>query len=357
MADSITWLVNADASQIRAEMNSAMQSANRSTDAMVQGFNRADLAHGTLLKSNARVSHQIGLFARTAASGADSLTLMATGMEAVAHATRLPLGPLTALIVAGTLAFKLHESSKEWTELNKQQDEFLRKDLTKEKTDQLEKLKTQAEELRKKMDEHESSFWHIASQTAGRLVQDSDMSNFRVNPHAPSPKEMADKAAAPGDQGWLKARDAILKGQRDAAEAYHKQRLADIPKEVDAEIAKRKHDEEVGKDAASFKDKLQLSLAEIAKDGLHKRTSASFDNTKQYAGDVAEHALKEEGLARKSMLKGNYGEAIQHQSVAEQLKATIPSLKDSEKIATFRSALDTSERLKEIAKNISFKGQ
>lgn len=359
MADQITWLLNADASHINAEMQRAMQAANTGTDSLVQGFNRADLAHGTFLKSNARVSNQIGIFTRTAISGADSLTLMATGMETLAHATKLPLGPLTALIVAGTLGFKLHEANKEWAEMNKQQDELLRKDLTKQKTDELEKLKVTAVELAKKMEEQEKSFWGLTAQAANALVDPTVGGEHMRGRGGPSPGALARSGTAttPEDRAWNNARTQILAHQQAAAEAYHKQRLADIPKEVDEEIAKRKHAEEVGKEAASIKDKLQLSLADIAKEGEHKRTSRSFDNTKQYAGDVAEQALKEEGLARKSVLKGNFGDAVQHQLIAEQLKATIPALKDADKIATFKSALDTSVRLAEIAQKISFAGK
>lgn len=350
MADSITWLLNADASAVRAEMNAAVTAVNSGTNQMAGGFTKAELAHGTFLKSNARVSNQIGHFAQTAISGADSLTLMSTAMEGLAHATKLPLGPLAALLVAGVVGFKVHEAGKEFAALNKEADELIKKDLTKEKTEQLEKTKTAAEELSKKMAELHSSWLKGA---VNAVIE---------NRHGGDPDPIARRGDAMAralgpDPLWAAARLQIIEGGKNAAEAYYKQRLADIPKEVEAEIAKRKHEEEVGKEAASFKDKLQLSLADIAKEGLHKRTSASFDNTKQYAGDVAERAISEEKAARTAVLKGNFGEAIQHQSIAEQLKATIPGLKDSEKIATFKSALDTSERLKEIAQKVSFAGK
>jgi hypothetical protein len=369
MADSITWLVNADASQIRAEMNSAMQSANRGTDAIVQGFNRADLAHGTLLKSNQRVANQIGHFAQAAMTGADSITLMGTAMEGLAHATKLPLGALTALIAGGMFVFKLHEVNKEFNELAKQQDEIIKKDLTKEKIDQLEALKVKAVEVAKQMDEQEKSF--LGSTL--NVIKGNGKRGLGPNRGELANTAMTGAVREAGGDTWSMSREKIIKGHEEAAEAYHKRRLADIPREVDEEIAKRKHEGLIEAEAGKFKSGLQLSLADYAKggrewapggggwgeDSIHspyrndmRSQAAPGGGFTPGSGRIARQAMREEELAKKAMLNDDYTGAIKHQSIAEQLKAMIPGLKDSDKIPGLLTI--GNGFLREIAQKVTF---
>jgi hypothetical protein len=57
------------------------------------------------------------------------------------------------------------------------------------------------------------------------------------------------------------------------------------------------------------------------------------------------------------MLGSRYSEAVQHQSRAEELKASIPALKDSEKMAYVKSAIDSSAKLDQLIKQCTFEGK
>lgn len=351
MADRIEWFLNANASQVRAEMMQTVQAVNSGANQIVQGYGRADLASGSLLKSNSRVAHSGILVAQSMLSGGSALDIFSNSLMGLERATRIPLAGLLGLGVAAIAISKIHGVVVEFQALNKEAAELEKKDLTKLKMDELEKTKTEAMDVEKRLKERETSWKGFMAEAATNLINPNAGGgmNWRGGPR---PSQLL----AGGDV-WERQRPQREAFEKWAAEEYHRRRIADIPKEVDAEIAKRHHEAEIGKEAATFKDKLQLSLADIAKGGLHKRTSSSFDNTKQYAGDLAEQALKEEALARKSILGQDYSGAIQHQALAETLKAQIPGLKDSEKISTFKSALDTSERLIEIRDRVSFAGR
>jgi hypothetical protein len=350
MADRIEWFLNANSSQVRADMTQTVQAVNTGTNQIVQGYNRADLASGSLLKSNSRVASSGIHVAQAMLSGGSAVDIFASSLMGLERATKLPLGALLGLGVAAIAISKIHGVVVEFQALNKEAAELEKKDLTKLKTDELEKAKSEAERISKGLDEQSKGWKGFINKVGPELIKPEPMQfNWRGGPSL--------RQQIAGNDPWERMRPQRETFAKEQAELYHARRLADIPKEVEAELERRHKDAELTKEATSFKEKLQLSLADIAKGGLHRRDSMSFDNTKQYAGDVAERALKEEALAKKAILGQDYAGAIQHQSLAENLKAQIPGLKDSEKISTFRSALDTSERLRELVQKVTFTNQ
>lgn len=355
MADSITWLINADASQVRAEMESSMRSVGTGTSKMVRDFEGVTSTHNSLLRSDHRVASSMRMVASEILNTGDAVGTLGALFEGLARSTNVGLGALIGLEIVGTIISKLTKAHEEAVKLNKELDKAAGPRDNKISID--EDIRRRREAIEKgrsdveKKDEHANT-WHWYDPTSwhwSAMLKAPPVRNARG---VGAGKESNIEAQVPElyDKSWSK----VMTVQKSSLD-IEKEKLATAEK-ITAELEKQKeHEEAIAKGADSFKDKLQLSLAEIAKEGLHKRDSGAFDNTKQYAGDIAEKAMAEQQAARKAMLKGHFDEAMDHQAVAEQLKAQIPALKDSEKMDAFKGALATTEQtLREIRDKVSF---
>ncbi|MEY2500585.1 MAG: hypothetical protein QOI07_919 [Verrucomicrobiota bacterium] len=338
MADNITWLLNADASQVRAEMNAAVAAVNTGTSGMIGGFSRGELAHGTFLKSNAKVAHQVENLAHSMLYGADSTTVMVTALEGLGRSVKIPLAPLAGLFIGATVIKSVYDYRQEWVKLNEEMAKARKLPATTSKEVETklgaEKAGVAAAEDKKKNE----TWWQAMKRHAGDMIK----STFGI--------ELLNPVAGAVIHA-LRGSPSIKKDTDKQVEETKQQELKDEKK-----LAELKHEEVVAEEAKRFKDSLQFSLADIAKEG-NKRKTGTFDSGRTYQGDLAQQALDEQMAARKAMMAGHPAEAIQHQSMAEQIKASIPALKDSEKIATFKTALDTSDRLREIASKVSFENK
>jgi len=344
VADTITWYLNADASQVRAEMNRAVAAVTESSTQMTLGLSKVELANGGLLKSHSSVARATTMAAQDLLRGAGALDVFSNSATFLATALRLPLGPLLALVTAALGVNKLREIKAEFAALNKEAAELEKKDLTKLKTDALEKAKADAERVLKGLKEQETgvkAFARVVLKPSGR------------DPDPVARRSDALRESVFGD-AYSQTRPQRADFERLMAEEYHKKRLESIPKEVDAELARRNKESKLQADVDKFRGNMQLSLAEVAKEGLHKKDARVFDNTKPYYGDIAQEALDEQAAGRRAMLKQDFPKAVEHYTRAEELKASIPSVQGND----FKSALSVTEAtLREIATKVTFQRQ
>lgn len=344
MADSITWLLNADASQVRAEMQSAMVAANTGTGQIVNGFNNADIAHGHLLASNKKVTTQIGHFTQSMLYGADATSLATDAFIGLSKILKLPLLPLASLVVGGIAIKSVIDYRNEWKKVNDELDKAAK---TRPANRTSEEVKKDAEAttaaITKATEKIEGEgMWGKIKRWAGNI------GSVILDPQTG------------GGMNWKtgRASQPVVPGheiQDPKSQAEKKIEKAREAQAKDAEdLAKLEHEKLVTAQADRLKSSLQLSLADIAKEGVHRKTG-TFDNSRLYGGDVAQEAIKEQMAARKAMLAQDYAGAIQHQSRAEELKGSLPALKDSEKIVAELVASHVT--LKEIREKVTFTNQ
>jgi hypothetical protein len=360
-----------NAAEMYGELKTAEGRYAAGMDRMGNSTNQLSRSHDSLLKSNARVSSQFAHFFSIAASGGDSMSLLAGGIEAAAHAMKLSLGLTAAGYVGGLAIQKIVEMRAEWHKLNEELDRAAKprdplstksiEDDIKDRKDVVDKA-TPAEkialDLLKKLAEvynknRADSF--AGPRMSGELpVEVQNQGEFAVQKWL----EAHGKGGAgfKPDTSWStamkKGADKKLDDHVDPGVRYERKVAA-----VRERIAQLEEQEATAKRATadakrqeSKKESMQLTLEDLAKNG---REWAPGMDTRAGAGRQAREALKEEALSRKAMLGEHWDEALQHRDRADQIKNGISTLKDSDKDQenAVQRGLDSSAILRKIERN------
>jgi hypothetical protein len=393
---------------VKEPFNSDLRAAAAETQSagvrMGQGFFYSEAAQGRLFTSSHRAARQIGLFTQQLTTGADAGTLFASAIERAERVLRLPLGSLAALAAAGILLKEFHDVAVA--------DEKLRAQLEKSiKPSAVDDYKAALEDLQKRIKDTATEVakaqQRIEAPTFIQRVADIGSNIFTFLARiTPGLKTLPDETGGryPTDiareQGNAKIREAQQQNQlrlaieiqkiresgkdvekrifdvriaaaeseRDAIKEAFKGKRPDLEFEAQTKLDRLRADAESASSAAeiakslnvaekaaagvaqSISEKAKLSLAELAKEGDQTRTGFG---TAIGVGAKARDAQREEELARRAALRGNEAEAIKHETRAEQIKATIGTLRDSEKLLgnQLKSALDSSAKISKIEEN------
>jgi hypothetical protein len=377
-----------DTSGFSAGLTRSVAEMNTGARSMGQALGHVDTHAGNLLKSSSRVGHQISNVARDLLSGADAGTVFATALEGVGRSLKLGLGAVSGLFVGGLIVGEIAKAAKEAQKLHEDIINLTRPGPD-ARFENLDKLIAKLEEVRKKTREVEQGpgFW---GKIAGALSGKYSTSEFQVDDgrttgagkvaaerqqttrditrgHGESERLMrgiADKRhrenleeeAPPFQRDRMKAMDDMLPKVKNA---FFDKNMALVAEELrhyanTISAINRKEQEQLAKIEAEKKertqtavhgkaDSMKLSLTDLAE---HGREWAPGNDTRAGSGRLARQALKEEALSRKEMLAEHYPEAVMHQQRADQIKAGIGNLRDSDKTApALKQAFATAEQL------------
>lgn len=125
--DKITWLLGADASQVRTEMLRTTASVKSSVTEMVNMFRTVDASHGKviskqerLLESNNRVTNQVAGFTRTLLNASSATDVLAGGLDRLENSTNLSLAGGIMLAGGAVLIDQLGKFQKAYAELERE---------------------------------------------------------------------------------------------------------------------------------------------------------------------------------------------------------------------------------------------
>lgn len=124
MADKIIWQLGADASQVRAEMNSAAASVNKATKQMADASEKLDKSQDKklakdkrLLESNNRVTNQFQGFTRTLLSARNATDVVVSGLDRLENSLNLSLGAGFALAGGAVVLQQISAAREEYKKL------------------------------------------------------------------------------------------------------------------------------------------------------------------------------------------------------------------------------------------------
>ncbi len=120
MADKITWILDADASRVKAEMNSAVANVNDASRKIRTSWDNVNDGHENLLRSSHRVSTQIHSVARDLASGASAGDVFAASLEGIGRSLNISLGALAGLAIGSVLVQKIYAIREEFKKLQQE---------------------------------------------------------------------------------------------------------------------------------------------------------------------------------------------------------------------------------------------
>jgi hypothetical protein len=367
-------------------MNKAANDGQRAGDRIAASTNRAAGAHDNLIMSSHRAGHNIANVAREMINGADATTVFGTGLEALGRVLKVSLGVIAGLFVGGMIAIEIAKASKEMTKLH---NEIARLGDTSDlRLEAFDKLSARLTEIRKKMVELDQAFpkpgrWVTLSQIWNTLAHPID--SLRGQPETDASTLRKANRATLMAEAYRRARDNKSQSARDGGDPFKADRMKaydeampkvraaffdknmalaaeelrnyantikEINKKEQEHLQKISTEKEEArtKHLQGIKESMQLSLADLAKNG---RDFAPGDDSRAGGGKLARRALEEEALARKEMLAEHYDEALKHRNRAEEIKNSIPGLKDSEKdmASAVQRGNDASAVLRMIAEN------
>jgi hypothetical protein len=366
---SISLGLNAD--PMYSELRTAESRYAAGMDRMAGGTGRLSRAHDNLLKSNARVSNQFAHFFAITAAGGDSMSLLAGGITAAAHAMNLSLGLTAAGYVGGLAIQKVVAMREEWRKLNDELDRAAKprdpnstkpvEDDIKEREQALANAAKAKQIIEKRRAQsaavHEKN---LADPLAGpRMrgeipVEIQNQGEFAVQKWMEAHGKGKGSNGFKPDTSWSEA----MKKGLDKTPGYtedekflrREQAARDETERLKREQADKEKADTAAKRQQSKKESMQFSLEDLAKNG---REWAPGNDTRSGDGRLARMALKEEALSRKAGLDQHWDEALQHRDRADQIKNSIGGLKDSDKdaVSAYQRGLDSSLVLQKIATN------
>jgi hypothetical protein len=380
MDNAIVWRLGLDRSQITSGLSAVQGDVESASNRIAQGFGRAAEGGGQLFTSSHRVARQIQSLTQDLARGGDSLSLFGAGLEAVERSLRLPLGALAGLAVGAVIVKQLNDV--------READEKMKQALaTSFNPSGIDDYKASVETLTERIkatieaaavmqtriekpgtmqrvgdffsnlfggggnlpaipttvpgapvlprgdhptdifrDETNAKIREAQAQNAVRLaLEEKKIKEAGVDVEkriyevrlavAEVEKSAAEKSKRPDLQFEAQTKIDGLKAEKEIADLRTRS-LAEIQKQA-SEIASKN------------RDKLQFTLADLAKEG--RRDVGFGGGTGRGVGDEARRAMEEERLARQDALAGNMAEAQRHVERAENIKAGILQLRDSEK--------------------------
>ncbi len=369
LAGEIMVRLGLDTKGFSSGMNQAAQEAQRGGAAMERGLNRATAAHGNLLKSNARVAHQISNFSREMVSGADASQIFATGLEGLGRSLKLSLGALSGIFVGAVVVGNIYKAVEAAQKLRKEiadlgEDAGSGKFATLDALiARLDKIKVKSQEL---ADQHQKNVDALASSgpVTARAVSAENSDYERLKRIADESGHATQREIAEKRRRKLAAKDdKFAKFDRHNSDEYMEAATPGSPKENQllAEV--------IAKDLADGLKDLIKTIMEKASEKT-KLTLSQLSEGPGF-GDQNKSSLKaiyESEQARKAVAldkqgdelmknQGDYAGAYALHGQAEQIRNGISGLKDSEKTTEFKDALDASVRLKAIEDKLSFKNQ
>ena len=373
MADSITWLLNADASQVRAEMRKSVQDVTTGTGEIVNGFNRADVAHGNLLRSGHRVSRQISEVSRDMLAGADAGQVFADSLQGLGRSLNLSLGSLAAIGVGAVGIQQVSKMHEEFKKLNEDIMQLARSNPNWESLSALEEHLTKVYAALAKLREQKTSSggafgWigDLVRAWAGGTPREGE-SMFQMVRRQREDQISGLEGSVGADQMAIANKRRGKKGG-DRYSAFNLDTNAEFldavnpgPKQnpylaaVIADELKAGLRELLETVRTKAEETTKFSLSDIAANSPGYAEGGTIQTV--YARDQARKVMDLEGQARQQALYGDQPGAQRTMLLAEQMRTTIPGLKDSEKMSVFRDALDASERLRAIEQKVSFQNQ
>ncbi|HEX4638994.1 MAG TPA: hypothetical protein VH170_05865 [Chthoniobacterales bacterium] len=373
-----------------------------------RSFDRVTASGDRLLMSSHRVARGMSQFARDAVTGADGATLMASGLEHLERALRLPLGALAGLAIGGVLIGQAAKTRDEYKKLAKEINELLASpgqlgsgaESFKPFEEQLKRVREELQNLQStesaggtfwgKMKRYAGDFWtalskfdetspeDIGKQRRGDISTLSEAQSDRAQKAA---DDYARKSAIShygkgvGEPAFL---GEALKAQEDYNEKKKKYGTPGSPDENQLMLKPLRDElESIFKDIAEHiaqanRERAQGTLAEIAdraKPELAKG-SDSFNRSDEYftrqgnpnkmtsqawwESQLAQQAQQEIQAAKnaRNTIGGEAGvaEAQKHMARAQDLMSQIPTLKDSDKDMSMavRMGVDSAAILHEL---------
>lgn len=348
---------------------------------MGQGVGRLVNQHENLLSSNHRVARQIASFSKDLASGASAADLFASGLEGIAKSLHLTIGSLAAIEVAAIGVQQIAKVREEVKGLQKELSELGRSAAGPAEFQTLETLQSNLEKVSatiKKINDLQVNEGHNGVWKAVRDFfrgGDADIGNNPVS--FERRRQSIEKAEAER----IETRDmkAIAQKKSDQLdiEGSHEPDFIKRARKVQAD-----YQEKIGETgtpgsphenqylsmqirreleqallgiadsiATKRRERVQLTLEDIAKNGIGFAEGGTIQG--DHYKRTAQEALKLQDQAKFWSQLGYVDQAQVIQNRADDLKNSIPTLKDSEKDmkGEFKGALDEAQVLQDIKAN------
>jgi ADP-ribose pyrophosphatase YjhB (NUDIX family) len=353
-------------------MRKSVQDVTTGTGEIVNGFNRADVAHGNLLRSGHRVSRQISEVSRDMLAGADASQVFTTSLQGLGRSLNLSLGSLAAIGVGAVGIQQVSKMHEEFKKLNEEIMQLAHSNPNWESLNALEEHLTKVHAALAKLREQKTASggtfgWigDLVRAWAGGTPREGE-SMFQMVRRQREEQITGLEGSVGPDQLAIANRRRGKKGDRysafnlDTNEEFltavnpgSKQNpylAAVIADELKAGLR-----ELLQTVKAKAEETTKFSLSDIAANSPGYAEGGTIQTV--FARDQARKVMALEGQARQQGLYGDQAGAQRTMLLAEQMRTTIPGLKDSEKMTDFKNALDASERLREIRDKVSFQNQ
>jgi hypothetical protein len=347
-----------------------MRTANAAVDQHARYINRATGAHGNLLKSSARVGHQISNVARDMFSGADATTIFSSALEGLGRSFKLGLGAIAGLFVGGMIVAEIGKAAKAAEKLH-QEVVALIMDRPNARFESLNELISKLETLRKKYDEVAKMERKAATPfSLEGLVQSlhpsrlkKDAGDLRSSMQQTAEQE-AVKARRSNDEREASDSGNDFKAERMKAldellpkvkKAFFEKNFALAAEELRAYAITLKEINTKMHEASGF------TLAQLAEHGSNdpsrlggKRIRLAGEHQDMGVQEAAQKAIEEKKLWDEERMSGRRPDSREganyHQGRYEQLTAGLGDLvKPSEQ--TFKKALAASEAYLSVIKD------
>lgn len=359
-----------NAKQLYSELQTAEQKYTKGMERIGQSTGRAVVAMDGLTVKTKAAGRQIHNFAQDMASGADSATLLQDAMMGVGKSLGLSLGALAGLGIGAVAVMKIGEIRKEAEALDKEIDKLtaprakadfqsltdLESHLTKAAA-ALENLKEQQAEskgffnLQSLKDMFTGGMKTSEDKRAQQIADLGDSTDSdRGNMARKFQTRMGNREDALGGEPDFISKAKGL--QAAANEKSHATQEAVVELMQELEMSFRELAKSV---AEKRRERVQQTLGEIAATPEVATNDMSYDRWQ--AGQLARQAQGWDAEGERRRQAGDMNGAQEANNYSNDLKRSIPNLKDSEKDlkGEFKGALEEANILKEIRDKLSFK--
>lgn len=380
---SIIATLGLDKSGFTQGMSEAAREAERAAGQFTKSGNISAESQDRLYTSSHRVASQMTNVTREMLSGASAGDVFAAALEGAGRSLRLSLGALAGIEIGGAILKHVVDVRAAYVKL-REEVEKLNSIKPDSRFEALEQIKKQADdasakidELRKKLREANTPFsvqGLVQSLSPGelpKLLKQTEAT--RAAAQTAEVDKLHEKNVLHGEPDFVAKAAGIEEKFFEAVQRLGQRGVVELDREL----------ENLAKDVARVRrERLQAPLEEIAKrPGLGQKDQevplakwiSSYDfnrapvsPTAAYEGEQAREAQKEIDLAKQARetIGGEEGlrQAQIHMLRADEIKAAIPSLRDTDKDLTgaFRGAIEQASVFKDLiqaVRQISFANQ
>lgn len=372
MNDKIVWQLEANASQIRAEMDKAVASVQGAGGRIAQSWGMVDARQKSLLESNNRVTNQFQGFARTLLNANSATDVLASGLDRLENSLNLSLaggamlaGGAVLIDQIGKFRAQIAELEKAWQNLMRSNPDasFQTLNALSGKLEKIIALRERLEDI-----QNRSPYTRIGQDVSAGLTNQSGFILGAIGFDAERQKRIkalremedenkfasVDKRRARSDLDNAVKTGAISPYEAEAAKLFiaFKEANPAVHELTQATIELHRAFQDLAKSTNDKKmERSGMSLKEMAALPDVVNNSVSFE---QYqASQQAKKALALDAAGEAQRLNFNPAGAHDLFNQAGEAKEGITGLKPSEKMsADFKGALAVSEeQLKIIAEN------